>query len=195
MLLLQVGHGLFRLAMLFLQIDEGVPLLVQHLTASHDIGGEFLLGGTGFHACKLPLHTAEVRGHSVNDLVLLGYLGVHQFGRFLGIVYEGVDMRVGIVDTVTQFVLHQELYLYWLAHAFNSVYFEKSCDVLGFLLGGLAAVGSAGFLLDVTWGVAQHHDEGLVVHAVEYVVHAPACRAGYLPHESERAMGTFILGP
>ena len=125
MLLLQVGHGLFRLAMLFLQIDEGVPLLVQHLTASHDIGGEFLLGGTGFHACKLPLHTAEVCGHAVNDLVLLGYLGVHQLGRFLGIVDEGVDMRVGIVDTVTQFVLHQELYLYGLAHVFNSVYFGK----------------------------------------------------------------------
>ena len=111
--------------MLFLQIDEGIPLLVQHLTASHDIGGEFLLGGTWFHACKLPLHTAEVCSHAVNDLVLLGYLGVHQLGRFLGIIDEGVDMRVGIVDTVTQFVLHQELYLYGLAHAFNSVYFGK----------------------------------------------------------------------
>ncbi len=119
MLLFQILHGLFRLAVLFLQIDEGIPLLVQHLTASHDIGGEFLLGGAGLHAGKLPLHAAEVGCHTVDDLVLLGYLGVHQLGGFPGIGYEGVDMRVGIVDAVTQFVLHQELYLYWLAHVFS----------------------------------------------------------------------------
>ena len=38
-------------------------------------------------------------------------------------------------------------------------------------------------------GVAHHQYQRLVIHPVQNVVHTPARRTRYLPHEAERAMG------
>lgn len=47
------------------------------------------------------------------------------------------------------------------------------------------------FLFHVAGRVSYHHQQRLVVHTVKDILHAPACRARYLPDKSERAMGAF----
>ncbi len=69
---------------------------------------------------------------------------------------------------------------------------EESRYLSGLFLGGPAGHGLFRLAAHIAGRVAQHHDQGLVVHAGEYVVHAPACGAGYLPHKPEEAMGAFV---
>lgn len=78
------------------------------------------------------------------------------------------------------------------------VCFEKSYYIVRLILGTALRVAvtltAASLLPNISRSVAQHQYQGLVVHTVQNVVHTPArCRC-YLPHETERAMGTLIPG-
>ena len=42
--------------------------------------------------------------------------------------------------------------------------------------------------------VRKHHNQRLVIHTVQDVVHTPTGRGRYLPHEAEGAMGTLKTG-
>ncbi|WP_146739503.1 hypothetical protein [Pseudoprevotella muciniphila] len=50
------------------------------------------------------------------------------------------------------------------------------------------------FLPDVARSVRQHHDKRLVIHTVQNILTAPACRIRNLPDKTEGAMAAFILG-
>ena len=49
------------------------------------------------------------------------------------------------------------------------------------------------FLANIMWGITQHHNQGLVVDTIKDIVNTPPCFACYLPHKTERAMGTFVF--
>ena len=66
--------------------------------------------------------------------------------------------------------------------------------ILGAALRVTVTLTATSLLSNISRSVAQHQYQCLVVHTVQDVVHTPTrCRC-YLPHETERAMGTFIPG-
>lgn len=47
----------------------------------------------------------------------------------------------------------------------------------------------------VTRCIAKHHDQRLIVYLVQDIIDAPTGGIGYLPKESEGAMGVFVMAP
>ena len=66
---------------------------------------------------------------------------------------------------------------------------EKAYNTCSFVLGTLVLFLCLRF--HIAGRVCNHHDQRLVVHAVQDVVNTPARRTRYRPYKTERAMGAF----
>ena len=170
-MLLHQGIGLFR-------------------TAEHGLEGHLQLLELAAHGGYLRHELFHGEGGSQAAYGLLQGLAAlvkltHLPVGLRGLACHLLHLVHGLVEPGAQLVDHEEFYSYRF-HLFQFTLI-KSCYLPRLVLRALFR-----FFPHVTRRVAQHHDQRLVVHAAEDVVHAPARGVRYLPHKPERAMGAFV---
>ncbi|WP_368331924.1 hypothetical protein [Phocaeicola vulgatus] len=65
---------------------------------------------------------------------------------------------------------------------------KESYDFISLVFGTLLLF----FLPYVSWGIGQHHNQGLEVYSFQDILYTPAGGVCYLPDEPEGAMGGLI---